>query len=154
MTQRFRFSHSFIALVATVAFLRSDFAIASVDQVDVTDRLESVSCQIPSDDQMGTAQVTVSSQHGRRSLDFELRFVRGAHFKIIDIPVELVILSQAEKNFIFIIQAQPGNENTVRIGLDGNGEAKLQEPGSHFTYPLTNCRVKVAGSTPLEQKSR
>jgi hypothetical protein len=131
---------SFVAMMPCLSF-------AALEQIDVTDHLTSVLCQMPSDDQSGSAQLVIGPSHGHRSLAFELRFLSGAHSKLISLPIELVQFDQVEKAYLFELQASGSNENSARIDQDGQGEIKIQETGLHFKYSLTNCRIELDQST-------
>jgi hypothetical protein len=125
-------------MLGSILILATSAAFADFE--DVTDRVQTLSCKIPSDDQNGTATL---SRDGARPPSFELRYTSGVHSKLVDYPLQLITLDPADGTLTLQVQHRVGDDVNAYVHKDGTGEFQIQQGKAKITILMTECQIAM-----------
>lgn len=116
---------------------------ARATPIDISSKIRSFRCQIPSEDQRGAASLMIHEAHGSRTMILALEYSEFAKWKMITFPIAQVTAETSDGSIAMQIQYKSGYEGNVLIEKDMNGVFNMKSPGINQVIPMTNCQVQL-----------
>lgn len=131
------------ASILTAAGLTVAAPMAQAEVYDISNRLQGLNCQIPSDDQHGVARLIINNTNGYRSLSLALQYSEDAQWKMTTFPLQLVTFDDATGTTTLQVQYKHGYEGAAVINRDMSGTFDMKSPGKRLSIPMTGCQIAL-----------